>query len=570
MDNRRFFIDKQKARRSVRPAPKNGGASRKPAQEINRPAGFSTPEYIETVRAASYLGKKGYTIPKSVLCEEDLACMRKDLYMRPEVSGPTYSAPSQDSAFPVFRENANKMYVPRFYGIRRYGVPSACEIAEEGEEINVAFVSQLRDYQERVKGIYLNHVSKPLYSGAPRCGGGGILELHTGWGKTVLGINIISELKRKTLIIVHKEFLMNQWIERIGAFMPDAKIGRIQGATFDIEGKDVVLGMLQTLYDRDFPPNAFSSFGFTIIDEVHHIGSVQFSKALLRIVTPYMLGISATVERKDGLTDLLYMFIGDKIHKEERKKDDIVSVRAIEYETLDYEFNEVITDYRGNTAYSSMISKLCDFTPRAEFIERVLHDLVEESPKSQLLVLSHNRSLLEFLEAKIRARGSASCGFYVGGMKQRDLDVTASEKQIVLSTYSMAAEALDIPSLSTLVLATPKTDVIQSVGRILRKKHDNPIIVDIVDRHSIFQNQWSKRRVYYKKCNYKIQMASGVKYTNMKDWDDSAFTKTIFSPVLADVSLNAGSSAEVVDKAADVPKRCLIQLSREELDSDAW
>jgi superfamily II DNA or RNA helicase len=140
----------------------------------------------------------------------------------------------------------------------------------------------------------------------------------------------------------------------------------------------------------------------------------------------------------------------------------------------------------------------------------------------------------------------------------------------VLSTYSMAAEALDIPSLSTLVLATPKTDVIQSVGRILRKKHDNPIIVDIVDRHSIFQNQWSKRRVYYKKCNYKIQMASGVKYTNMKDWDDSAFTKTIFSPVLADVSLNAGSSAEVVDKAADVPKRCLIQLSREELDSDAW
>jgi superfamily II DNA or RNA helicase len=119
-------------------------------------------------------------------------------------------------------------------------------------------------------------------------------------------------------------------------------------------------------------------------------------------VTPYMLGISATVERKDGLTDLLYMFIGDKIHKEERKKDDIVSVRAIEYETLDYEFNEVITDYRGNTAYSSMISKLCDFTPRAEFIERVLHDLVEESPKSQLLVLSHNRSLLEFLEAKIR------------------------------------------------------------------------------------------------------------------------------------------------------------------------
>jgi len=68
----------------------------------------------------------------------------------------------------------------------------------------------------------------------------------------------------------------------------------------------------------------------------------------------------------------------------------------------------------------------------------------------------------------------------------------------------MAAEALDIKTLSILVMATPKTDITQSVGRILRIKHENPIIVDIIDTHQMFQNQWKLRKRFYKKSNYKI------------------------------------------------------------------
>ena len=67
----------------------------------------------------------------------------------------------------------------------------------------------------------------------------------------------------------------------------------------------------------------------------------------------------------------------------------------------------------------------------------------------------------------------------------------------------MAAEALDIKTLSRLVMATPKTDITQSVGRILRMKHENPVIVDIVDGHDCFQNQWKQRKRFYKKCNYR-------------------------------------------------------------------
>ena len=347
---------------------------------------------------------------------------------------------------------------------------------------------------------------------------------------TVMALKIIADLKKKTLIIVHKEFLMNQWIERIAEFLPGAKVGKIQAQVCEVEGCDIVIGMVQTLYDKDFGPAVMDGFGLTIIDEVHRIGSEQFSKTLFKTVTPYMLGISATVERKDQLTKVLYMFIGEKIYEEKRKNDDAVCVRAIEYRSADVAFNEPEVDFRGNTKYSTMITKLCEFGPRSDFIVRVLGDLINEDPDSQIMVLCHNRSLLAYLFKAIQYRNIASVGFYVGGMKQADLQTTET-KNIVLATYAMAAEALDIKTLSTLVMVTPKTDIVQSVGRILRVKHENPIIVDIVDKHDVFQNQWIQRRRFYKKCNYRIRYIDSGAYTNMSiDWTTDNKWKRVFEP----------------------------------------
>lgn len=360
---------------------------------------------------------------------------------------------------------------------------------------------------------------------------------------TVMSLKIISLLHKKTLILVHKEFLMNQWIERIHEFLPGAKIGKIQGPLAEIEGNDIVIGMIQSIYNKEFPGNMYSSFGLTIIDEVHRIGSEEFSKTLLKISTPYMLGISATVERKDKLTKVLYMFIGPKIYSEKREDDDVVQVRAIQYVTNDRDFNEVEYDFRGNPKYSTMITKLCAFGPRSDFIVRAIGDLVLENPENQIMVLCHNRSLLRYLHDSIVHKKIAPVGFYVGGMKQADLQATES-MQIVLATYAMAAEALDIKTLSTLVMITPKTDITQSVGRILRMKHENPIIVDIVDSHDIFQNQWRHRKTFYKKCNYRIQQTDSRKYTNMTD--------TPWSVVFQPCSVAAPSSATGEEESDEV------------------
>jgi superfamily II DNA or RNA helicase len=333
---------------------------------------------------------------------------------------------------------------------------------------------------------------------------------------TVMALNICSRLQLKTIILVHKEFLMNQWIERIHEFIPTARVGIIQAQTFDIENKDIVIGMIQTIYNKQYPSGTFSSFGLTIIDEVHRIGSEEFSRTLFQIMTPYRLGISATVDRKDGLSDILFHFIGEKIYSEVRQKEEGVEVRAIQYEHSDYEYNKIVYDVRGNVQYSTMINKISDFQPRRHFLVQILSNLIEEKQENQIMVLSHKRDLLVFLQEEIQKQGFATCGFYIGGMKQVDLQET-EQKEIVLATYAMAAEALDIKTLNTLVMVSPKTDIVQSVGRILRTRGTGKIIVDVVDTHDVFQNQWKKRRAFYKQSSYSVYYTKNTEYTNMEE-----------------------------------------------------
>jgi superfamily II DNA or RNA helicase len=512
-----------------------------------------TQEYKEIIRSHSYLGKKGYTIPKAFLHNDDYEFLKKDLFMIPVKMGPSYGN-TEDANFPVYRENDAKIYVPRFYGIKRYGLPDTSELSH-GEDIDIDFVKELRDYQTQVVDIYLKYVHTPICMNSDARGNGGILELPCGYGKTVLSLKIIAELKKKTLILVHKEFLMNQWIERITEFMPSARVGKIQGPIYEVEGKDIVIGMIQTLHSRDFPVEAFAPFGLTIIDEVHRIGSEEFSKTLLKTVTPYMLGISATVERKDKLTKVLYMFIGDKIYSVDRNDDDPVHIRSIEFKTNDREFNETEYDFRGTPKYSTMITKLCEYGPRSDFIVSIIHDLLKENGNKQIMVLAHNRALLTYLYDAIHykiSQDESTVGYYVGGMKEKDLKITESKK-IVLATYAMAAEALDIKTLSTLVMATPKTDIEQSVGRILRTRGQNPIVVDIMDSHEYLKGQWSKRKAFYKKCNYKIFSIPSTKYEGfMVDWTKPSNWKLEYDPKVAKTTALLGKS------------KCLIKIKLED------
>ena len=495
----------------------------------------------------TYLGQKGYTLLKKELTIEQQTFIKNELTVKPCSPG---MMQQNIKSFPAFRESDKKIYVPRYFGVAHFGEATENKICK-GDDINLYFNGELRENQIPVVTNFLEHIQKNNT-------GGGLLDLPCAFGKTSLSLYILSKIQKKTLVIVHKEFLMNQWIERIQQFLPSARIGKIQGQVIDIENKDIVLGMLQSLSMKDYPATMFDSFGLTIIDEVHHISSEVFSCALFKLVTNYMLGLSATMNRKDGTSHIFKMFLGDIIHKEVRGKDDAVLVRAIEYESNNDEFNTVEYDFRGKVKYSTMICKLCEYSRRSEFIITIITDMIKENNKQQLMVIAHNKNVLKYIHDAIQHRQIATVGYYIGGMKEAALKESES-KQVIIATYSMAAEALDIKTLTTLVMVTPKTDIEQAVGRILRAKHTMPIVVDIIDQHDTFQNQWKKRKAYYVKNNYKIIQTSSVTYdTDITKWD------VIYEPGAKRCSSNRAPPRIKPNSEEALQGKCLIKIKKQD------
>jgi superfamily II DNA or RNA helicase len=158
-----------------------------------------------------------------------------------------------------------------------------------------------------------------------------------------------------------------------------------------------------------------------------------------------------------------------------------------------------------------MISKVCNYNRRSEFILDVLQNELATNPDQQVMILAHNRSLLEYFHDAIEHRKIATVGYYVGGMKEAALKLSESKK-VIIATYAMASEGLDIKTLTTLIMASPKTDVCQSVGRILRVKHAAPLVIDIIDPQDVFRSQWLKRQTYYIKQRYRIVMTDTEGY----------------------------------------------------------
>lgn len=430
------------------------------------------------------INKRGYVIRKNILKEEEQKKIKDDLTMEPYVMG----QPSKK--FKLYLENDNKLYMPKAYGIKKFGLPEKNDLDEIGDDIKVSFEGSLRENQLPVIDAFMKVK-------------GGLICLGCGYGKTIIGLKLLTLLKKKTLIVVHKEFLLNQWKERIDEFLPTAKVGIIQQNKLEINGKDIVIAMLQSLSMKDYDPSVFRTFGFVIMDECHHLGAEVFSKALFKINSKYMLGLTATPDRKDGMRKVFEYFLGDIVYCMKEREPDEVYVKLIHYECQEEQFKKEYYNFKGQINSPKMINQLCEDTKRLDIIIEEVKLAIQEDRK--ILVLSDRRNHLDQCKDRIDALNICSTGYYVGGLKKEILKETES-KDVILGTYSMASEGMDIPLLNTVILSTPKSDIEQSVGRILRQKKENrlvnPLIIDIIDQIANFKRQSLNRTKYYKKNNY--------------------------------------------------------------------
>jgi superfamily II DNA or RNA helicase len=481
---------------------------------------------------ARVLSHRGYAIRKDELTADETRALRKTLTMKPAVAA-EFAAGVEP--FPVYYESPSRWYVPRFWGVQNCGVPDG-DARQPGLPLRegLAFAKTLRAEQLPIVEAFRSGVpgGDVATTGALISKGGGFLETRgardkasdtvgfldtynglvcvpCGYGKTFMGIWLACQLKRRFLIVVHQEFLMEQWRGELEAAIPGIRVGKLQGPRAQLGPEyDCCICMLQTVASRDWPLDTFSGFGFTLFDECHHLGAEHFSRALMSIQTMHMLGLSATPDRMDGLDAVFQNYIGPVRYQiRVREADDTVTVRVLRFESADAAYSATPTDCRGEVSRPRLCNQLADYAPRTKLICDELSVALAEGRK--LLILSDRRGHLEAFEREFRERGYTSMGYYVGGMKAVARD-ESSKCQIVLATFALAAEGMNVRDLNTVALVTPKSRIEQAVGRIFRLKKEErtfaPVIYDVRDSHDVLMGQYRKRLQFYEQCGYQLTM----------------------------------------------------------------
>lgn len=333
----------------------------------------------------------------------------------------------------------------------------------------------------------------------------GCLALHTGFGKTVLALHLIKHFGVRCLWLSHTNQLLTQLSERAVSFL-DVHVGDLTSDDFG-GNSPIVTCTIQSLLRRDIPANVLDSFGLLIIDEVHHMSAPSFSQAFHKIGgIPITIGLSATLERKDGLESVFQYAIGK-----------ILSVRILQVTTVPKVlvvqncWNIDITLNRaGDPLFAQAITDLSRLPEYNNVIIQTIHDVFQQEPQRRLLVLTDRKEHILLLDSLLRNTTTEyDVGSIHGNVKDADIHNVLHAnppKQIILATYGLASEGFDCPGLNAVMMATPRNDIRQSVGRILGERVTSvqPLIIDIRNTMGLFYNQGRERIKYYKDSGFDV------------------------------------------------------------------
>ena len=449
----------------------------------------------------TYLSQRGYAILKNDSNKDIITNLKKDLNVSPIIMSPINSKDG-NKEYPLYLESDNKIYLPKCYGLEKFGKPIHDNLPSGLDCPNLIFKGSLRDIQKIPIENFIQSAQNPEKLG-------GIISVPCGFGKTIMAIYVACYFKKKTLFISHKDFLNEQFISSVKEFVPSCKIGKIKQNKIDVEGKDIVIATLQSLAIRDYEQSLFKDFGLVIVDECHHIASEVFSRAFRKMNIRISLGLSATLNRKDGLRKVFEWYLGKSVYNFKIDKNSSeMMVQIHKYFASSNEYSAIKTFYNGQPNIVASINNICNYKPRTILIIDILKGILDVDKDRKVLILSERKNQLRDIEELLKENGMFDYGYYIGGMKMCDLDISAT-KQIILATYQMSSEGLNIPTLNTLILASPIGDIQQSVGRILREKKENrkytPLCIDIYDELSVVKSKGFRRLKYYKSNGYIIK-----------------------------------------------------------------
>lgn len=400
------------------------------------------------------------------LSQEERKKIDNELNIELEVS--KYNKFADPETIQLFRLEDDTVFLPFSYS-KKYKRPEASIFPKR----NIEFSLELRPEQKTVCSEAIS-----MFNKHSSC----LISAHVGFGKTYCAIYIASIIKLPTIVLCHRCVLMKQWEESISTCSPNSSF---QTITPKSKIKDVDIYIMNPTNISKFPKEFLKKIGTVIVDECHLVLAKNMNFSLLNLQPRFLLGLSGTPHRYDGLNVLFDFYFGNE--KIERK----LFRKHLVYVVKTGFVPETETAKNGKINWNSLIESISSNEERNETIIK----LIKRFPDRTMLVLCKRISQAEFLVKRLQEEKESVTSLF--GTKQ-EFD---KESRILVGTTGKCSTGFDHSSLNTLLLCCDiEQYFIQALGRIFRTKEDAnivPLVIDMIDDHPVLKKHWVTRRNVY-------------------------------------------------------------------------
>ena len=373
---------------------------------------------------------------------------------------------------------------------------------QQGRPLGTRFLGELTPAQDEAAAALLKHET-------------GVLAAGTAFGKTIVAARMIAMRDRNTLVLVHRKQLLEQWVARIQAFLdiPPNRLGVIHGGKKKPTG-NIDIALMQSLVRKGVVSDLVADYGHVVIDECHHLSAVGFEAIAREAKARYVLGLSATVTRKDGHHPIIFMQCGPVRHRVDAKKQ--AAARPFDHKVVfrRTELRLARRDPNERPAIQELYARLAKDPARNDLIfDDILSAL--EAGRSPL-VITERKDHLDELAGRL-SKFAKNVIVFRGGMKARQLlaatealaAIPEDEERVLVATGRYLGEGFDDARLDTLFLTMPiswRGTLVQYAGRLhrLHAQKRDVVIYDYVDGNEpMLAKMAAKREAGYRSLGYR-------------------------------------------------------------------
>ena len=332
-----------------------------------------------------------------------------------------------------------------------------------------------------------------------------LLCLHTGFGKTIFTLYLVSCLGMKAVVLCHRNIIIQQWLESCAKYLPSLNAVEMDIAQYKKNPscwKDVDVLVCSVINVPKIPAAVFKQFGCVVVDEVHTICTNEFSKSLHYLVPSYLIGLSATPFRSDGMDTLLQLYFGPEM-----------IVRNMRRFFNAYRLNTGFIPQQEDTHWSSLLRSQAQDVDRNKLICK----LVWYFRKRTILVLVKHKGQANKLKKWLLKLG-IDTDVFMDTMKKVNYDCN-----VLVATYSKGGVGFDHPKLDMLITgADVKENFMQYLGRVFRRDDTVPIYVDMRDNLKVLQDHAKVRLDICKEVGAEVKdfYKSFTSFNLWTDWLD--------------------------------------------------